>query len=55
MSEQTNLQSKAQGGAEDSGRYFQYMADFVGLSEEDARAIQQTASIIEHHLPEIVR
>jgi nitrite reductase/ring-hydroxylating ferredoxin subunit/hemoglobin-like flavoprotein len=54
MSEQTNLQNKAQGGAEDSGRYFQYMADFVGLSKEDNRAIQQTASIIEHHLPEIV-
>jgi nitrite reductase/ring-hydroxylating ferredoxin subunit/hemoglobin-like flavoprotein len=54
MSEQTNLQNKAQGGAEDACRYFQYMADFVGLSMEDSRAIQQTAPIIEHHLPEIV-
>lgn len=54
MSEQANLQNKAQGGADDAGRYFQYMADFVGLSEEDDRAIRQTASIIEHHLPEIV-
>jgi hemoglobin-like flavoprotein len=48
------LQNKAQGGAEDAGRYFQYMADFVGLSKEDVSAIQQTASIIELHLPEIV-
>ena len=54
MSEQTNLQNKAQGGAEDAGRYFQYMADFIGLSKEDVSAIQQPASIIEHHLPEIV-
>jgi hypothetical protein len=54
MSEQTNLQDKAQGEAEDTGRYFQYMADFVGLSKEDISAIQQTASIIEHHLPEII-
>jgi 3-phenylpropionate/trans-cinnamate dioxygenase ferredoxin subunit len=54
MSEQTNLKDKAQGGAEDAGRYFQYMADFVGLSKEDVSAIQQTASIIEHHLPKIV-
>jgi nitrite reductase (NADH) small subunit len=54
MSEQTNLQEKAQGGAEDAGRYFQYMAEFVGLSTGDVHAIQQTASIIEHHLPEIV-
>ena len=54
MSEQTNLQTKAQAGAEDAGRYFQYMADFIGLSKEDVSAIQQTASIIEHHLPEIV-
>jgi len=54
MSEQTNLQNKAQGGAEDSGRYFQYMAEFVGLNKDDAHAIQKTAPIIEHHLPEIV-
>jgi len=54
MSEQTNLQNKAQGGAEDSGRYFHYMAEFVGLTKDDAHAIQQTAAIIENHLPEIV-
>jgi nitrite reductase/ring-hydroxylating ferredoxin subunit/hemoglobin-like flavoprotein len=54
MSEQTNIQNKAKGGGEDAGRYFQYMADFAGLSKEDISAIQHTASIIEHHLPEIV-
>jgi nitrite reductase/ring-hydroxylating ferredoxin subunit/hemoglobin-like flavoprotein len=54
MSEQTNLQTKAQSGAEDASRYFQYMADFVGLSKEDIAAITQTAPVIEHHLPEIV-
>jgi nitrite reductase/ring-hydroxylating ferredoxin subunit/hemoglobin-like flavoprotein len=54
MNEQTNIQNKAQSGAEDAGRYFQYMADFIGLSKEDVSAIQQTAPVIEHHLPEIV-
>jgi nitrite reductase/ring-hydroxylating ferredoxin subunit/hemoglobin-like flavoprotein len=54
MSEQTNLQAKAQSGAEDAGRYFQYMADFVGLSKGDVAAIIATAPVIEHHLPEIV-
>lgn len=41
-------------GAEDSGRYFKYMADFVGLSSADTDAIKRSAPIIEKHLPEIV-
>lgn len=41
-------------GAEDSGRYFRYMAEFVGFTEDDVRAIQQTRSLLERHLPEIV-
>ena len=54
MDEQTNLQTKAQGGAEDSGQYFKYMAEFVGLDAGDVDAIQRTAPVIEKHLPEIV-
>ena len=54
MSEQTNLQAKAQSGAEDAGQYFRYMAEFVGLDAADVSAIQRTASVIEKHLPEIV-
>src|SRR5512142_2701435 len=41
-------------GAEDSGRYFKYMADFVGLTESDIEAIKQSKPIIEKHIPEIV-
>ena len=41
-------------GAEDSGQYFRYMAEFVGLTKEDADAIRTSKPIIEKHLPEIV-
>lgn len=54
MDDQTNLRTKAQAGAQDSDRYFKYMAEFVGLSKGDINAIRQTAPVIEHHLPEIV-
>ena len=35
-------------------RYFRYMADFVGFSDEDAAAIRESRFIIEKHIPEIV-
>ncbi|HEX7588401.1 MAG TPA: Rieske 2Fe-2S domain-containing protein [Anaerolineae bacterium] len=54
MDEQTNLQNKAQRGAEDSARYFKYMGDFVGLSSKDEEVIKRTSAVIEKHLPEIV-
>jgi nitrite reductase/ring-hydroxylating ferredoxin subunit/hemoglobin-like flavoprotein len=41
-------------GAEDSGRYFKYIGEFIGLTKADAEAIKQTKPIIEKHLPEIV-
>ncbi len=41
-------------GAEDAGRYFRYMAEFVGFTGADAEAIAQTHPIIEKHLPGIV-
>lgn len=44
----------ARQGAEDAGRYFQYMAEYVGFTAADAAAIRQTRPIIEKHLPEIV-
>jgi nitrite reductase/ring-hydroxylating ferredoxin subunit/hemoglobin-like flavoprotein len=47
-----NVQQKR--GAEDSGSYFRYMSDFVGLKPEDAEAIRQTKPIIEKHLTDIV-
>lgn len=47
-------QAVARQGADDAGRYFQYMAEYVGFTSADADAIRQTKPIIEQHLPEIV-
>ena len=44
----------ARQGEDDAGRYFQYMAEYVGFTAADADAIRQTRPIIEKHLPEIV-
>jgi nitrite reductase/ring-hydroxylating ferredoxin subunit/hemoglobin-like flavoprotein len=41
-------------GAEDSGQYFRYMSEFIGLMPEDAEVIRQTKPIIEKHLTAIV-
>jgi len=41
-------------GAEDSGRYFRYMAEFVGFTPEDAKVIKESGLIIEKYIPEIV-
>ena len=45
---------KTERGAEDSGKYFRYMVDFVGFTPDDARAIKESGLIIEKHLPHIV-
>jgi nitrite reductase (NADH) small subunit len=47
-----NVQQKR--GVEDSGAYFRYMSDFVGLKPEDAEVMRRTKPIIEKHLTEIV-
>jgi nitrite reductase/ring-hydroxylating ferredoxin subunit/hemoglobin-like flavoprotein len=40
--------------AEEAGRYFRYMAEFVGFTDADAKAIRQSALVVEKHLPEII-
>jgi len=45
---------KIQRGAEDSGRYFRYMTEFVGFTPQDSRAIRESALVIEKHIPNIV-
>jgi nitrite reductase/ring-hydroxylating ferredoxin subunit len=40
--------------SEDAGKYFRYMADFVGFIQADADAIRKSALIIEKHLPNII-
>ena len=49
-----SLSDKIQRGAEDSGRYFQYMADFVGFGPAEAEAIHESRFVIEKYIPEIV-
>ena len=49
---QANIAAKQ--GAEDAGKYFRYMAEFVGFKPEDADVIRRTKPIIEQHLPDIV-
>jgi nitrite reductase/ring-hydroxylating ferredoxin subunit len=40
--------------AEDAGRYFRYMAEFVGFDQSDADAIRRSSLIIEKYLPGII-
>lgn len=40
--------------SEDAGRYFRYMAEFVGFGQKDAEAIRETALIVEKHLPAMI-
>lgn len=40
--------------AEEAGRYFRYMAEFVGFDQSDADAIRQSSVIIEKYLPGII-
>src|SRR5688500_9021258 len=37
-----------------AGRFFRYMAEYVGFTPADATVIRQTQSIIAKHLPAIV-
>jgi nitrite reductase/ring-hydroxylating ferredoxin subunit/hemoglobin-like flavoprotein len=46
--------TKARRGAPDAGKYFRYMAEFVGFRADDERAIVATRPIIEKHLPKII-
>jgi nitrite reductase/ring-hydroxylating ferredoxin subunit/hemoglobin-like flavoprotein len=39
---------------EEAGRFFRYMADFVGFGKEDAEAIRKSSLIVEKHLPTII-
>lgn len=39
---------------DDAGRFFRYMAEFVGFDDADAGAIRESGLIIEKHLPAII-
>ena len=40
--------------SEESGRYFRYLAEFIGFTPDDAETIRRTKPIIEKHVGEIV-
>jgi nitrite reductase/ring-hydroxylating ferredoxin subunit/hemoglobin-like flavoprotein len=48
------MSEKSRQGAEDSARYFRYMAEFIGFTPEDAELIKQSKPYLEKHLPDIV-
>lgn len=54
MSSLSHSNIAAKQGAEDAGKYFRYMADFVGFKPEDADVIRRTKPVIEQYLPDIV-
>ncbi len=47
-------QERFKRGAADAGRFFDYIAEFVGFTDEDAAAIHASRFIIEKHIPAIV-
>lgn len=54
MVTQMSREDKIKRGAEDSGAYFRYMADYVGFTQDDADAIHESGLVIEKYIPEIV-
>lgn len=54
MDIQNTIDVEGKRGVEDAGKYFKYIAEFVGFTPADAVTIRQTKPIIEKHLPEIV-
>ena len=55
MTDQLSTQERFKRGAADAGRYFQFMAEFIGFTPaEHAAAIRETRFVIEKHLPSIV-
>lgn len=47
-------QTATQQDAVEAGKFFRYMADYVGFTEADAVLIRQTRPIIDKYLPDIV-
>lgn len=54
MEQSMSRTDKERRGAEDSGRYFRYMAEFIGFGEKDAEIIRRTKPYIAGRLAGIV-
>ena len=51
---QSTTQERFKRGAADAGRFFNYIAEFVGFTDEHAATIRETRFIIEKYIPTIV-
>lgn len=51
---ESSTQERFKRGAADAGRFFDYIASFVGFTSDDATAIRETRFIIEKYIPTIV-
>ena len=49
-----NQKTKAALGAADAGRFFSYMAQYIGFTAADAEAVKESGLIIEKYIPDIV-
>lgn len=54
MSQNPTMREKLDHADQEAGRFFNYMADFVGFTTEQAAAIFESRFIIEKHIPNIV-
>lgn len=54
MTEPLSTQERFKRGAADAGRYWQFMAEFIGFTPEDAATIRETRFIVEKYIPAIV-
>ncbi len=52
--ERSTTQERFKRGAADAGRFFKYIAGFVGFTDDDAATIRETRFIIEKYIPSIV-
>jgi nitrite reductase/ring-hydroxylating ferredoxin subunit len=50
----TSSNKRSLQGSPDSGKYFRYMAEFVGFCEQDAAAVRETRFIVEKYLPKMI-
>ena len=51
---QSSTEKPSLHGSPDSGKYFQYIAEFLGFCDDDASAVRETSLIVEKYLPKMI-
>ena len=54
MDRSSTPKTQVETSAQEAGRYFRHMAQFVGFTEDDGAAIKESQLVIEKYIPEIV-